>query len=179
MSSRERNLLILLIAMAFIVANFLAYSAWYQPKMEALETAKEGAERKADFNEAEAGSLDLIQQDREWLERFEPQPTSAGKAATRIQQLAESEAVRSGLTIKRKDFGDQILDPALTYHRVRYQIEVSGAESSVYRWLDRLHSPNEFRAVTYVRLNPQRDDATRAECEVYIDQWFLPEGGGI
>lgn len=177
MSSRERNLLILLVAMAFIAANFLGYKTWYEPKMTALNSAKDAAERTAAFNEAEASSLDLIASDRDWLTKNEPKPSSAGKMATSIQQLSENEAVRSGLTVKRKEFGDEVVDPNLNYHRVRFQIEVNGTESSIYRWLDRIHVPNQFRAVTFVRLSPQRDDPTRADCEVYLDQWFVPEGG--
>lgn len=179
MTSRERNLLLLLVAMAFLVVNFLGYRMWYAPKMAATQSAMESAERKAEANEGMGNILDAISADRDWLERFEPKPTSLSKMKTRIQQLAENEAVRAGLTVKKKGFGDDIVDPSLSYHRARYEIEVNGTESSIYRWLDRLHNPNEFRAVTFVRTNPQRDDFTRADCQIYIDQWYIPEGGQL
>lgn len=177
MTARERNLLLLLVAMAFLAVNFLGYRLWYQPKMAAMQTAMENAERKAESNESMGSVREALSADMDWLNRFEPKPSTVGKMKTRIQQLAENEAVRAGLTIKRKDFGGDVVDPSLYYHRARYDIEVNGTEASVYRWLDRLHNPNEFRVVTFVRLNPQRDDATRADCQVYLDQWFVPEGG--
>lgn len=175
MSTRERNLLILLVSMAFIGVNFVAYNMWYQPKMKAMQNARKAAESQVKFNEFEASLGSDVEAERAWLERFEPEPSSIGRMKTKIQQLAENEAIRAGLQVKRKDFGTDVIDPSLTYHRARFQIEVNGIESSIYRWLDRLHNPNEFRAVTYVRLNPQRDDNTRADAEVYLDQWFVPE----
>ncbi|MGJ8724359.1 MAG: hypothetical protein ACSHYB_07370 [Roseibacillus sp.] len=177
MTSRERNLLILLVVMAFVAVNFLGYKMWYAPKMAEMQAAMEGAERKAEANEGMGNILDAVSADKDWLNRFEPQPSSVGKMKTSIQQLAENEAVRAGLTVKKKGFGSDVVDPTLNYHRARYDIEVNGTESSIYRWLDRLHNPNEFRVVTFVRMNPQRDDATRADCQIYLDQWFVPEGG--
>lgn len=177
MSDRERNLLVLLVAMAFIAANLLGYKVWFEPTMAKLKQDRENAEREADFNLAEAGDAEILQKDRDWLERHEPQPNTVGRVKTSIQQLAEREATRMGLTLKRGGYGGEVIEPSFQYHRARYQIEVNGLESSIYRWLDRLHNPNEFRAVTYLRLSPQRDDATRADCEVYLDQWFVPEGG--
>ena len=176
MTPRERNLLFLLVGMAFLAVNFLGYRMWYAPKMAETQAAMESAEQKAEANEGMGSILEALSADRDWLERYEPKPTSLGKMKTRIQQLAENEAVRAGLTIKKKGFGDDIVDPNLKYYRARYEIEVNGTETSVYRWLDRLHNPNEFRAVTFVRTRPQRDDPTRADCQIYLDQWYVPEG---
>lgn len=177
MTSRERNLLILLVTMAFLAVNFLGYRMWYAPRMATLQASMETAERQAESNEGMGNVLEAVSADQDWLNRFEPDPASSGKMKTRIQQLAESQATRAGLTIKKKGFGPDIVDPSLKYHRARYDIEVNGTESSIFRWLDQLHNPNEFRVVTFVRLNPQRDDAKRADCQIYLDQWFVPEGG--
>ena len=177
MTPRERNLLILLVAMAFLAVNLLGYKMWYEPKMAQMQASMEAAEVKADANEGMGNILEAVKADKDWLERTEPQPSSVGLMKTKIQQLAENEAVRFGLTVKKKGFGSDIVDPSLYYHRARYDIEVNGSEASIYRWLDRLHNPNDFRVVTFVRMNPQRDDATRADCQIYLDQWFVPEGG--
>ncbi|GHC51044.1 hypothetical protein [Roseibacillus persicicus] len=179
MTSRERNLLILLVVMAFLVVNFLAYRVWYAPKMAEMQATMESAEQKAEANEGMGAVLDAVAKDQEWLNRFEPKPTSEGKMKTRMQQLASNEAVRAGLKIKKEGFVDGVIDPNLHYHRARYDMEVNGTEASIYRWLDRLHNPNEFRVVTFVKLEPQRDDAERADCRIYLDQWFVPEGDQI
>ena len=177
MTPRERNLLILLVAMAFIAVNFLGYKMWYEPKMAQMQASMEAAEVKAEANEGMGNILKAVQADKDWLDRTEPKPSSVGKMKTKIQQLAENEAVRAGLTVKKKGFGSDVVGPTLFYHRARYDIEVNGTEAAIYRWLDRLHNPNDFRVVTFVRMNPQRDDATRADCQIYLDQWFVPEGG--
>lgn len=176
MTSRERNLLILLVGMAFLAVNFLGYRMWYAPKMAALQSTMENAEQKAGANEGMGNILDAVKEDQDWLNRFEPKPNTVGKMQTRIQQLAENEALRANLTIKKKGFGEPIVEPSLHYHRARYDILVNGPESSIYKWLDRLHNPNEFRVVTFVLMSPQRDDLTRADCQIYLDQWFVPEG---
>jgi Tfp pilus assembly protein PilO len=179
MTARERNLLILLVAIAFIVANFMAYRVWYQPRLAEMEQDMRTAQREASFNEVEVASLDQIANDQAWLVKNEPEPATVGAMQTRIQQLASNEALRAGLTVKRQDFGDPVIDPSLNYHRARIRIEVNGREEAIYRWLDRLHRPGEFRAVTFVRLSPQRNDATKADAEVFLDQWFVPKGGQV
>lgn len=178
MSTRERNLLILLVAMAFVAVNFLGYKMWYAPKMAKLKAAQETAESQAKLNEGMGGVLEMRQADLDFLNRFEPKPTTLGKMKTRIQQLAENEARRKTLTIVgRPKYGPDLVDSSLYYHRARYEMKVNGTETAIYQWLDRLHNPNEFRVVTYMRLEPQRDDLKRAVCEIYLDQWFVPEGG--
>lgn len=176
MTPRERNLLFLLVAMAFVAVNFLGYRVWYQPNLEAIETATRAANREVEFNEIEIQSLDFIASDQAWLAENEPESASLGRMKTSIQQLAQNEALREGLSEKRVSFGDDVIDSSLNYHRSRFRIEVNGREDAIYRWLDRLHEPKDFRAVTFVRLSPQASDATRADAEVFLDQWFVPEG---
>ncbi|MDP0490461.1 MAG: hypothetical protein Q7Q71_05380 [Verrucomicrobiota bacterium JB023] len=175
MSSRERNLLIILAAMAFLAVNLLGYKVWYEPQMQKMERTQRSLSLQVEQNEIAAADAEFLQDQRDWLARNEPEPTTVGSAQTQIQQLAENEARRRGLTIKRKDFGSTMVEPGYNYHRARYQIEVNGVESSIFQWIDRLHNPAEFRAVTYVRLNANRDDGTKADAEIYIDQWFVPE----
>ena len=176
MTPRERNLLIIMVVIAFTAVNFLAYRVWYQPRMEKLENATATAQREIKINETEMASMESVQTDKDWLTRFEPKPMTTGKAQTRIQQLADNEAARRDLTRKDNTFGAEVVDPILNYHRVRYEMKVNGPEEKIYGWIDKIHNPNEFRIVSFVRLSPQRDDATRADCEIYIDQWFVPEG---
>ena len=179
MSPRERNLLILLVTMAFVAVNFLAYQMWYAPKMAEMKGAQETAEQKAKANEGISNIRGAFEKEIAWLDRFEPKPTSLGKMQTRIQQLSENEARSKGLTIKTNRFRDDVEGEGLDYHRARYEIEVNGTETQIYGWLDRLHNPNEFRVVTFIRLKPQRDDLTKADCQIYLDQYFVPESNQL
>ena len=94
---------------------------------------------------------------------------------TGLQSLAEREAQRNQLTINSQRLQPSIEDPALHYHRARLELKVSGMEAGLYRWLSRLHVPEEFRAVTFMQLNPQRDDDTKIDCTVVVEQWFVPD----
>jgi hypothetical protein len=55
------------------------------------------------------------------------------------------------------------------------EIQVTGMESGLYRWLDRLHSPNELRAITYMQVKPLKSDDTQIDCQIVVEQWFVPE----
>jgi hypothetical protein len=77
--------------------------------------------------------------------------------------------------VKRRKIQPAIEHPSLAYHRARVEMEVSGSEKALYSWLDRLHSPVDFRAVTMIRLYPKRDDDTLVDCQVTVEQWFVPE----
>ena len=35
--------------------------------------------------------------------------------------------------------------------------------------------PELNRAITFLRISPQRDDPTRVDCELEVTQWFRPE----
>jgi len=60
------------------------------------------------------------------------------------------------------------------YHRVKYEIPVSGTEQALYAWLDRMQTPGEFRAVTFLRLSPNREDDTKIDATVIVEQWYVP-----
>ena len=57
---------------------------------------------------------------------------------------------------------------------MKYEIPVSGSEQSLYSWLDRLQVPTEFRAVTFLRVSPNREDDTKADATVIVEQWYVP-----
>lgn len=175
MSDREKKLLFLALAAVFIIANLFAFKQLYQPKMKNAEGRLQAAESKLEINKQAIETVGMFEKEIEWLARYEPKPANAQQTQTKLQQLVEREAQRNSLEIKRQKLQASVEDPGLSYHRARMEIEVSGMESGLYRWLDRLHSPNEFRAITFMRINPQKSDDTMIDCQIVVEQWFLPE----
>ena len=175
MSGREKKLLNLLLIVGFLLVNLAGYKMWYVPRMLAAKGSVTDVEAKVNVAKDRIDTMDLYTDEMEWLAKYEPTPTTAQEAQTKLEQLMVREAQRNGLEEKRKKLQPSIKDPALPYHRVKIEFEVNGMEASLYRWLDRLHSPNDFRAITYMRMNPQKDDDTKITCMVVVEQWFVPE----
>ena len=175
MSAREKSLLYLLLAVGFLLVNLGGYKMVYLPRLAAAEVRSASAEAEVEAARSRIETVDLYTDEIKWLATYEPAPTTAQDAQTKLEQLLGREAQRNGLVKKRQKLQNSIDDPGLPYHRVRIEFEVNGMEAALYRWLDRLHSPNDFRAITFLRMNPQKDDDTKIDCTVIVEQWFVPE----
>lgn len=178
MSDREKRLLYLLIGAAFVVVNLGVYKKVYETRLGAAESKLLGAQAKLEAAQTLIDTRDVYEAEMKWLEAREPkQATTQQQAQTRLQQLVQTYAKTQGLETKETRLQTSITDPSLNYHRVRIQVTVSGTEQQLYPFLARLHSPNDFRAVTYMRVGPQKNAPTRADCQVMVEQWFVPDDG--
>lgn len=177
MSAREKRLLNLLLIVGFLLLNFAAYKLFYLKRLTATEQRAANAEAQVEAAKSSLEMLDLFEDEMAWLDKNEPKEATEQEAQTRLQQLLEREAQRNNLTIKRQQLQPSVVSPGLIYHRARIEIQVSGMEAPLYRWLDRIHSPTETRAVTFMRMNPQKDDDTQIDCQIIVEQWFTPEQG--
>lgn len=172
MSDREKKLLIFFGVAIFLVANFFGYSLLAKKKQEVaveigqLETTIMEAEN---FEAQEAQVLDEM----EWLVEHEPEPVEAEPVGPKLEQFANARATSAGLTVqKRTILPDDETGPS--YWRARVEMQVTGMEEALYRWLSQLQDPNQFRAVTALRLSPNREDDTKIDANVVIEEWFIP-----
>lgn len=172
MSDREKRLSIVLLAALFLIGNLAAVKLYFLPKLESAKAKREKLEDA--IQKAELG-MDLEEEmgaEMDWLQQYEPQPILVQDAESKLEEMVRRQA--SGLEIKSPKILAAIEHPSLHYHRARLQIAVTGREQYVYRWLDRLHSPKDFRAVTMMEMNPVRDDDTQVDCSIVVEQWFVP-----
>jgi hypothetical protein len=177
MSDREKKLIIFVGILVFVVLNLGVYKVWYAPRKE------EAVKQKKEFVRMKGEAMDdLIAQESkraeiEWLERNEQkQIKSSQKALADLEALANREAKRRGLTVKRVKPMTGIEGGKLEFSRARVEIEVSGREQVLFQWIDRLNSPSDLRTATSLRINPKKDDDTQVDCAVVLEQWFVPEG---
>lgn len=184
MKTREKRLLILFGVVLFAMLNLFGYSV-YSEKMKALDaqigdegndilgrpaTGLIGEIRQAERNLAER---DRKEREMAWLEEIEPEPQDGGAVQSALQQLVTQEATAAGLETDRP----KILpndESGVHYHRAIFEIKVTGQESGLYRWLVRVQDPNALRAVTSMRLNPNREDDTLIDAVVRVQQWYIP-----
>lgn len=177
MSDREKKLIILVGILVFVALNIGAYKLWYAPrKHDAVKQKKDFVRMKGEAMDA-MDAQDFKRAEIEWLELNEQkQIKSPQKALADLEALANREAKRRGLTVKRVKPMTGIEGKKLEFFRARLEIEVSGREQVLFQWIDRLNSPSELRTATSLRINPKKDDDTQVDCAVVLEQWFVPEG---
>lgn len=172
MSPREKNLLILFAAAGFFILNLLGFK-FFTAQRQAVDAKRKDAEIKlANAENFRSMSAELAN-DMTWLADHEPEPAAYQDVQSALQQFGQREAVSAGLTVKTQRPLDTDTSGA-QYHRVKVQFNLTGPEQSLYRWFDKLNVPSEFRAVTLIRLSPDREDDTKIECTAVIEQWFIP-----
>jgi hypothetical protein len=110
----------------------------------------------------------------DWLAEHEPEPTANQDVQTQLQQFAEREAKSTGLTIKTQKPLPTDATEGRNYHRAKIQFTVTGTEESLYRWFDRLNTPEQLRIASQIRLSPNTQDDTKIDCTVTVEQWFIP-----
>jgi len=168
-------MLVVLGLIGFLLLNLFAYYRVYRPKRNSVLRARTVAEQTLksanDYLELKGQRADEI----DWLAKHEPKPAAVQEVDSALQKFAQEEAIKASLTVKRQKPQTAERPEGATYHRARIEFEVTGTEAALYLWLDKLQSPPQFRAVTSLRLTPQRDDDTKVDCTVVIEQWFVPQ----
>jgi hypothetical protein len=175
MSPREKRLLIFLGAAVFVIVHVAALKMFFLPQLASARSDAKSFQDKSLDAEFRIESQEENREEIDWLLKYEPQPITPQDAESQLEELANREAQRRGLEVKRRKIQPKIEDPALKYHRARVDLEVSGSERVLYQWLDRLHSPADFRAVTSMTMSPKRDDDTQIDCRITVEQWFIPK----
>jgi hypothetical protein len=173
MSPREKNLLIFFASAGFIVLNFLAVG-YYKSKSNLANRQHEEAVAKLEAAEQFSASREQVTDQMDWLAKHEPEPAANQDVQTKLQQLCESEAKSIGLTIKSQKPLPTDTTAGLNFHRAKIEITVNGTEESLYRWLDRLNSPEQLRIASSLRVSPNTQDDTQIDCKAIIEQWFVP-----
>lgn len=173
MSSREKNLLIIMGAALFIILNLLAFSQFYEPKKNEAILAKSKAE--ADFNQKQTvlSLREELEPERRWLESTGEVVTTIPLAQSQLLSLVEKQAASRGLDQR----GQQILTaiPGGYYDRVRVQFKCTGMEDKIQQWIFAIHQPKQRQVVTKLELKPQSNDLTRVECTVEVEKWIITE----
>lgn len=174
MSSRERNLLLLLALGGFFLLNFFGFN--YASKVsETIKKEKSAAELELIEARNYSARRDELQPQMEWLAAHMPEPSVYQTKQSDLQQFTESEANKVGLTIRPNS---QKLLPTNTegkhFHRVKVQLDLIGTNKALFDWFAAVNDPLAFRAATKIRLSPDREDNTKINCTVEVEQWFVP-----
>lgn len=173
MSSREKRLLALFGVAGFLMLHFLAFQ-WFQTKKQDVASRLLKAERMRMTAQMVSESRDQVKGEMEWLREHEPKPAANQDVQTQLQKFCEREAVAAGMVIRLQRPIPTDTTAGHAYHRAKFQFTVSGTEESLYRWFDRVNVPEDFRIASQIRLAPNKEDDTKIDCTVVVEQWFVP-----
>lgn len=172
MTKREKRLGGILLVAALIVGHVWGVGKFLEFRQELVGRQSKARQSIAD-GEMFATQREQRQDEMDWLADHKPEEKERQNAETSLEELASREASRQGLEIKKRRFLSAEESGAY-YHRVRAEYMISGTEASLYRWLDQMQVPDQFRAITSLRLAPQRDDETKVDCTAIVEQWYIP-----
>lgn len=172
MTTREKNLLFLLIGALFLVLNFLAYKNFYEGEMTGLEKRINAAQ--SDLGRAEVVLAQRSNWDNaeRWLNRSEGKGIAYQTAQANLQAYVEREAKKRGLVVR-----DQRIIPwqeGAHYNRVRVRFKVTGMEQQIQQWILALNQNRQLQVLTKFDVKPTRGDLTKADCEVEVEKYILP-----
>jgi hypothetical protein len=173
MSPREKKLLYLFGIAGFLILNFLAVG-YYNAKRSEVTRQLNLGRQKLETAEMFSASRDEVADEMEWLAKHEPEAVANQDVQTKLQQLCETEAKATGLTIKSQKPLPTESSAGLHFHRAKIQLTVNGSEEALYRWFDRLNIPEQLRIASSIRVSPNTQDDTKIDCTATIEQWFMP-----
>lgn len=175
MSSREKNLLSLLLLAGFLMLNSFLYSQFKQRKI-IYQTNHDKAKNNLQLAIIQQNSSKQFADQMQWLATHEPEPSDGETIQGQLQAYIDDQARVSGLTIKGKQrFLPTDAPQGAHYHRAQIEISVTGQDQNLYRWLHTINEPSAFRAATQIRVSPNTQDDTLIDCTAIISQWFPAE----
>jgi len=173
MSPREKKLLTLFAVAGFVMVNAIGLSLW-KTKNAAIQDRLLKAERTLNTAEQLQLAREARIEEMEWLAARLPKPAENQEVTSALLALSASSARSTGLEVKEEAALPTEDKPGNDFRRARVELRVSGSEEALYRWLDKVNTPDQLRHATRLVLTPNRQDDTLIDCKATIEQWFIP-----
>lgn len=171
MTSNEKRLLTFFAVAAFALVNLLGFNILVKKRAK-LQGSVSVAAKKLDDAKFYSEKSDLITDEIDWLNGRDLKEKNEQDVQNDLKQFAYQEALRNGLQVSSQKLLDAVA--GTQFHRSRVEFKVNGREEAFFRWCDKLQSPDQLRAITYLRLVPAREDDTKIEATAIVEQWFIP-----
>jgi hypothetical protein len=175
MSDREKKLVLLFGLAAFVLLNAFGVS-WFRKYKNKLDIDLRTAEGEVETADAFSRKFDTVIEEMDWMGEHAPQERAGQLVSSELEQYASNQATTNQLEVKRRAILTND-ETGVHFHRAKVEFNVTGLENSLYRWLGRLQMPDQFRAITFLRLSPDAKDDTLIDCVVIVEQWYVPVSG--
>jgi hypothetical protein len=175
MNSREKTLIFVLFGVAFFVINIFLFTS-FQSAMQKKRSQLDVGAKKLKLMEADLATWESKADDVEWLMNNQPVVGVHGNIGAELAAYTEKVANKHGVSLSKRP-SPQRADTEETgaYRSARAKVVANAMDGQLYNWLVELQDPELNRAITFLRISPQRDDPTRVDCELEVTQWFRPE----
>lgn len=171
MNTRERNLLLLILAMVGIFAHVWG-AKLYLSKKDEKEQKITNLEIQVNSYRNSAATAEEIKGEMEWLEKHQPVSTTYEKAQSTLEQFLTNSSSSLGFKADNPKL-IRIEDEGGKFRRVKIQISATAQEEQLYRWLVEIHQPTLFRAVTQIRMKPTSKDDGTIRCTLTAEKWLI------
>ncbi|MGB0291220.1 MAG: hypothetical protein ACPGIA_01435 [Luteolibacter sp.] len=178
MSPREKKLLTLFATAGFVVINLVGLSAYKKKAVSIADRKVEAMRVLQELDMFQASSEERLDE-MDWLRNHLPDPAEYENVQTALQAFCEAEASRFNLALTEIPLRNRQEQTGGHFQRVRMNYKLTGLEQDLYRWLDRINMPNQFRASTRLILSPNKEDDTRIDCQATVEQWFIPVSSSV
>lgn len=171
MKDSEKRLLILTIGLLTVIVGLILSQrlmSWQRAiTIQEQALAAERADSDALLDEApdwkERG---------EWLALHQPVAKNDLDADNELFDTLLAKAQASGVSVVTKQYQEQVKNEY--YQQAGVTLTVKGDLPSVFRWIYSVLSPEDFRVVPYLKLIPDKEDATKVVCAVQFWRWYQP-----
>ena len=130
--------------------------------------------RQLELQQLEIGDLlaerELWQARAEWLQTRQPVFTTRDQVDLELLGAVRTAAQKHGIELVKETLPEAEDHPQ--YVEAVARVEAKGDLEAILRWLYELQKPQEFRAVTFFELIPEKEDPTMLNCEAQVERWY-------
>ena len=174
MNQREKKLIFILFGAAFLIVNLFLFSSYSSTKQKKEMLLKKNAEELV-LKKRQILESDERMDEMNWLIDNAPKEGTHAGVRAELVTFTEQSAQRNSVTPKSRPVPlPENFEETGVYRTAKVKMLVNARDPEFYRWLIELQNPEKSRSVTNLRIQPQRDDPTRIDCELELTQWFLP-----
>jgi len=144
----------------------------YQARMAAAQEKIESLEPRSTAAAAAAADAPFWKERQAWLDATMPAMGEPGKAHSIFLEYLQESARERGLTVT----APVLLKPeaAPTHQDLSVNLQITGPDNAVFRWLAGLQSPEKFQLVKYLVLTPASTSPPRMSGTVTVARLFKP-----
>ncbi|NWK54007.1 hypothetical protein HW115_00165 [Verrucomicrobiaceae bacterium N1E253] len=175
MNEREKKLVLILAAAGLLVVSLFGYTtysgAMQKKKVELKKGSDELKLKKRELEQA-LQRIDEV----EWLAQNMPTSGTHTKIRSELVSFVEQSCAKYKVNVKKRPSAlRENLEEQGVFKSAVVKVMVNCTDKQMYDLFCLLQNPREARSITRMRIIPQRDDATKVDCELEITQWYSPE----
>lgn len=179
LTSREKNLLLLCVAVLVIMAGMILAKQFLDRRTAALEKIVTLQRQKVE-NDGWAKEQPFWDKRRSWLAEKMPATESLGRAQGQLLEDVQNEALEWGIVTEQPTLPPLATTPNPAYREVTISVRLRGDQTTILSWLATLQSPEKFQAVRELQIEIDtraREKTPQVICNLTLARWFKPEAG--